>query len=209
VGVDDSRVRPRGRVGQRAGSDQLRYGVHPRGERVVASRPEPREQLPGSAPQQQDPVVQRAPEPELVPGDRLGAVPECPAAGRRAPGPVRVGHDPVQGDELNDDDAHDGCPFDRCSPVPTGGTGPAHRAWRKSPEEICSGRPNALNTPGSANTTLCTTWPPVMVKTWSVCSRCPPPGSGAYAASAGCPLAVSCRMPQPVPRVSNTRRMNR
>ena len=29
------------------------------------------------------------------------------------------------------------------------------------------------------------------VKTCSVCSRCPPPGSGAYAASAGCPLAVS------------------
>ena len=51
-------------------------------------------------PSSRTPVVQRAAEPELVPGDGLGAVPERPAAARRAAGPVRVGDDAVQGDEL-------------------------------------------------------------------------------------------------------------
>jgi hypothetical protein len=37
----------------------------------------------------------------------------------------------------------------------------------------------------------------------------PAAGPGAYAASAGCPLAVNCLTAQPVPRISNTRRMNR
>jgi hypothetical protein len=37
------------------------------------------------APQQHDPLIQRAAQPVLVAGDRLGAVPECPAASRRAP----------------------------------------------------------------------------------------------------------------------------
>jgi len=61
------------------------------GERVVAARPQPREQLPGAAAQQRDALVQRAAEPELVTGDRFGAVPEGPAAGRGATGAVRVG----------------------------------------------------------------------------------------------------------------------
>ena len=107
----------------RAG-DQLRHGVHPPEEGVVPARPESREQLPGRTPEQHDPVVQSAPEPELVPGDRLGAVPERPAAGRRASGPVRVGHDPVQGDELNDYDAHDGFrPLNEHPYVPAGSSG--------------------------------------------------------------------------------------
>jgi hypothetical protein len=62
----------------------------------------------------------------------FAAVPERPAAGRRAPGPVRVGHASVQGDELNDDDAHGGCPFDRFSLVRTGRIGSTHRARRNS-----------------------------------------------------------------------------
>ncbi len=69
--------------------------------------------------------------------------------------------------------------FGRCSPVRTGGIGPNHRLWSNSSEEIRCGRSNASNTAGSANTTLRATRPPVMVRTCSVCRRCPPPGSGA------------------------------
>ena len=108
VPLEDLGVRPGRGVGERAARHQLRDGVHPRGERVDARWPQTREQLPGRAAEQQDPVVHGGAEPELVHGPLLAAVPESPAAGRRAAGPVRVGHDPVQGDELDDDDAHDG-----------------------------------------------------------------------------------------------------
>ena len=67
----------------------------------------------------------------------------------------------------------------RCTPVHTGGTGPAHRAGRKSPGGRRSGRPKTRNTSGSANTTLTATWPPAMVKTCSVCSQDGPSGAGA------------------------------
>src|SRR5262245_9702828 len=102
--------RPRRGAGQGAGGDQLRYGVHPGRERIVAPGPDPGEQLPGLPAQQQDSLIQHAAEPELVSGDLLGAVPERPAAGRRAPGPLRVGDAPIQGDEFDDDNAHGGFP---------------------------------------------------------------------------------------------------
>jgi RNA polymerase sigma-70 factor, ECF subfamily len=107
VPVEDPGVRPRRGVGEGAAGHQLLDGVHPRGERVGAPRPDAGEQLPGLPAEQQDPLVHDAAHPELVPRDHLGAVPEGPAAGRRAAGPVRVTHDPVEGDELDDDDAHD------------------------------------------------------------------------------------------------------
>ena len=62
-----------------------------------------------------------------------------------------------------------------------------------SPEEIRSGSPNALSTAGSANMTLWATRPPATVRTWIACTRRPPPGSGAYATSTGCPLAATGR----------------
>src|SRR5215510_6855510 len=64
--------RPRRGAGQGAGGDQLRHGVHPGRERVVAPGPDPGEQLPGLPAQQQDSLIQHAAEPELVPGDRFG-----------------------------------------------------------------------------------------------------------------------------------------
>jgi len=57
---------------------------------------------------QEDSLIQHAAEPERVPDDRFGAVPERPAAGWGAPAPIRVGDDPIQGDEFDDDNAHDG-----------------------------------------------------------------------------------------------------
>src|SRR5204863_10126714 len=134
---------------------------------------------------------QRAYEPDLFPSDRLRPIPERPAAVRRTGGPVRVGHDAVQGDELDDDDAHDESPSVRCSLVPTCGTARTHRGRGDRTTGTSRGSSNASKTRGSANTTLCATSPPVTAKTCSVCSRCPPSGPGAYAASAGCPLRVS------------------
>src|SRR5215469_2438961 len=120
---------------------------------------------PGIASQQQHSVLQHLADPERVAGDRLRAMPKRPAAAGGAVASVRVRHDAVQGNELGDDDAHDGSPSSQCSPVFTGRTCRTHRGGPNSSEEIRSGRSNALNTRKSANTTLRVTRSPMMVKT--------------------------------------------
>jgi len=105
LSVEQFRVRPRGRIGQRPRCDQLGHLVQQRRELVTAVRPDPAEQLPGGPPEQHHPAVHHRTQPELVPGDTLRPVPERPPSDRRTTRPVRIRHNPVQADELDDDNA--------------------------------------------------------------------------------------------------------